>query len=150
MEKQLVVFELSNEQFGVEIATVESIIKMQPITKVPHAPAFIEGVTNLRGKVLPVVDLRKRFEMSQRETTKDSRIVVVSIGEIEMGMVVDGVSEVLTLNDADVEPTPRMVTTIESTFITGIAKVNDRLIILLDLAGVLSMDEKQELQGQKA
>lgn len=146
MEKQLVIFELSKEQFGVEISTVESIIKMQTITKVPHAPVFIEGVTNLRGKVLPVIDLRKRFGMPQREITKDSRIVVVSIGETEMGMVVDGVSEVLTVSDTEIEPTPRMVTTIDSSFITGIAKVNDRLVILLDLAGVFSMEEKLELQ----
>jgi purine-binding chemotaxis protein CheW len=145
MEQQLVVFELSNEHYGVNIASVESIIKMQPITVVPHAPSFVEGVTNLRGSVLPVIDLRKRFGLENEGTTKNSRIVVVAIDGVEVGMIVDAVSEVLRIPEDAIEPPPPMVTTVDSTFITGIAKVGDRLVILLDLGRVLSLQEKGDL-----
>jgi purine-binding chemotaxis protein CheW len=94
MENQIVVFEIGSEDFGVEISSVESIIKMQPVTRLPHTPEFVEGVTNLRGKVLPVIDLRKRFGLPPKEADKNSRIIVVSLGETETGMIVDAVSEV--------------------------------------------------------
>jgi purine-binding chemotaxis protein CheW len=83
MENQIVIFELSSEYFGVEIAAVQSIIKIQPITKLPHTPSFVEGVTNLRGKVLPVIDLRKRFGVAARELDRNSRIIVVSLDQNE-------------------------------------------------------------------
>lgn len=152
MDRQVVIFELADEQYGVDIAAVESIIKMQPITKVPHAPVFVEGITNLRGKVLPVIDLRKRLGLVCQEATKDSRIVVVSLDGIEVGMTVDGVSEVLSIQDEAIEPPPAMVTTVDASFITGIAKLNgqeeeDRLVILLDLGRVLSVQDKEELSS---
>ena len=147
MENQLVVFELANEHFGVDISAVESIIKMQTITLVPQAPAFVEGVTNLRGSILPVVDLRKRFGFQSYEAGKHSRIVVVTIEGIKVGMIVDAVSEVLRVSDETIEPPPPMVTTIDSSFITGIAKMEKRLIILLDLAKVLSIHEQSALSA---
>jgi purine-binding chemotaxis protein CheW len=147
MEQQMVVFELSGEHYGVSISAVESIIKMQAITVVPHAPAFVEGVTNLRGKVLPVIDLRARFGLDARQQSKDSRIVVVAIQKTEVGMIVDSVSEVLTIADEDIEPPPPMVTTVDSAFITGIAKLDKTLVILLDLSRVLSMDEQVALEA---
>jgi purine-binding chemotaxis protein CheW len=146
MEKQLVIFELADENYGLDISSVESIIKMQAITVVPHAPNFVEGVTNLRGKVLPVIDLRKRFNLPGRQVDKDSRIIVVSFNKKEIGMMVDSVSEVLTINTDVVEPPPALVTTIDSAFITGIAKIDTRLVILLDLAEVFSLEEKEALQ----
>ncbi len=91
MDQQVVVFRLGTEDFGVSISSVESIIKMQPITKMPHAPAFVEGVTNLRGKVLPVMDLRTRFGLPSQETDKNSRIIIINVNGIEVGMIVDGV-----------------------------------------------------------
>jgi len=145
MEQQLVIFELSNEFYGVEIGTVEGIIKMQPITAVPHAPPFVEGVTNLRGTVLPVMDLRKRFGQPPQTATKDSRIVVAVMGTLKVGMVVDGVSEVLRVADDAIEPPSPLVTTVETTFIQGIAKVGERLIILLELSKVLSVQEQAQL-----
>jgi purine-binding chemotaxis protein CheW len=147
MEHQLVVFELANEHYGVDIAAVESIIKMQAITVVPQAPMFVEGVTNLRGSVLPVVDLRKRFGLECQEAGKNSRIVVVTIQGIHVGMIVDAVSEVLRISDDQIEPPPPMVTTLDSSFITGIAKVGDHLIILLDLGKVLSIQEQASLSA---
>ena len=112
MEKQIVVFELGAEHFGVDIAEVESIIKMQSITQLPHTPEFVEGITNLRGKVLPVINLRKRFGMEYQEPDKNSRIIVVSVEQTEVGMVVDGVSEVLTVSEQAMETAPAITTTI--------------------------------------
>ncbi|MGB9674300.1 MAG: chemotaxis protein CheW [Anaerolineales bacterium] len=152
MEQQLVVFELANEHYGVDISAVESIIKMQQITAVPQAPAFVEGITNLRGNILPVMDLRKRFGLkiansNESQTKKqfdESRIVVVSMDGVKVGMIVDSVSEVLRISSDTIEPPPPMVAGINSTFITGIAKLEDKLIILLDLARILTVNEKEQ------
>ncbi len=147
MESQVVVFNLADEHYGVEIASVDGIIKMQPITIVPRAPHFVEGVTNLRGEVLPVIDLRKRFGMFKQEAvTGDTRIVVVELGGQKVGMVVDAVSQVLRIADSAIEPPSPIVTGLDTAFIRGIAKVDERLVILLDLTKVLSTEERQELE----
>ena len=152
MENQLVVFDLANEHYGVNISAVESIIKLQPITAVPHAPEFVEGITNLRGTVLPVVDLRKRFGLPAGEATKETRIVVAEIDGTQVGMMVDAVTEVLRVDEEAIEPPSPIVTTVDgdwssrNAFIPGIAKVDERLIILLDLARVLSPEEQASLQ----
>jgi purine-binding chemotaxis protein CheW len=145
MENQIVVFELGGEQYGVNIAAVESIIKIQAVTRIPHTPPYVEGVTNLRGRVLPVIDLRKRFGLEPADASSDSRIVVAAMGRLEVGMIVDGVSEVLTIPDGAVEPAPTITTTADSAFITGIAKIDERLVILLDLARILSVEEQEAL-----
>jgi purine-binding chemotaxis protein CheW len=147
MERQLVVFELGEENFGVDISSVESIIKMQELTKVPHSPVFVEGVTNLRGIVLPVLDLRKRFGMPKADGTKDTRIVVTNVDGIKVGMIVDSVSEVLTIPDSVIEGPPPMISSVDTAFITGIAKLDNRLVILLDLTRVLSSTEQSTLQA---
>jgi purine-binding chemotaxis protein CheW len=157
MDRQLVVFELATEHYGVDIGAVQSIIKMEPVTVVPRAPEFVEGVINLRGTVLPVIDLRLRFGLTAEETTKDARIVVVEIDGTEVGMVVNAVSEVLMVGEEEIEPPSPVVTTVDSAFITGIAKVEvgggdsakGRLIILLDLTKVLSGQEQGALQGME-
>ena len=146
MEYQLVVFELANEQYGLDIASVESIIKMQPITRMPQTPDFIEGVSNLRGYVLPVIDLRKRFGLTAVENTKNTRIVVVYMGEAHVGMIVDGVSQVLRISGEAVEPPPSMISTANAAFIKGIAKIDDQLVILMDLEKVLSLEEITQLK----
>lgn len=145
MEKQLVIFCLDKEYYGIQIADVESIIKMMPITRMPHAPQFVEGVINLRGAVLPVVDLRKRFGLTYQESNRQTRIIVVTLDGLKVGTIVDSVAEVMTVSDTDIVPTPSMVTTMDSTFITGIAKINDRLIIMLDLTKVLTLNEQSNL-----
>lgn len=150
MEQQLVVFELAYEHYGVDISAVESIIKMQAITAVPRAPVFVEGVTNLRGKILPVIDLRKRFGLPLKEFTKDTRIVVVEVSGTTVGIVVDGVSEVLRVSPSSVEPPPPIATTAESAFIRGIAKTDERLVTLLDLGRLLSAEEKTSLTSLPA
>ena len=145
MDNQVVVFGLGSEDFGVNISSVESIIKMQPITKMPHSPLFVEGVTNLRGKVLPVMDLRRRFGLPSQEVDKNNRIIIINVNGIEVGMIVDGVSEVLTIPEQSVEPAPAIASTVNSNFITGIAKIDQRLVILLDLGMVLSSGEQENL-----
>ena len=146
MENQIVIFQLGSEFFGADIAKVESIIKIQSITQLPHAPNFVEGVTNLRGKVLPVIDLRKRFGLPAQETNKNSRIIVVSVDQIEVGMIVDEVSEVLTVPEGAIETVPAIATTVDSSFINGIAKIEGCLVILLDLTQVLSTKEQTTIE----
>jgi len=141
MEKQLVIFELGKESFGIEIAAVESIIKMQEITRMPKSLPFVEGIINLRGVVLPVIDLEKRFGMPSRDKNHETRIVIVSLDEMKVGMIVTAVSEVLTVDDSVIEPAPAIVTTINSAFIAGIARIDSRLVILLDLNKILSKEE---------
>ena len=147
MDQQLVVFELANEHYGVEISTVESIIKMQEITHIPRSPAFVEGITNLRGVVLPVIDLRKRFGQDSREISKESRIMVVVLGSIKVGMIVDAVSEVLQVSDESIDPPPLMTNSPRENFITGIAKLDELLVIVLDVSKILSTDEQTELSS---
>ncbi len=123
MERQLVVFRLANEHYGVDIGAVEGIVNMLPITAVPDAPEFVDGVTNLRGEVLPVIGLRKRFGLPLRDATKETRIVVVETNGSKVGMIVDEVSEVLRESEDAIEPPSPIVTSMDSAFITGIAKV---------------------------
>jgi purine-binding chemotaxis protein CheW len=145
MEHQIVVFELAKEHYGLDIAAVEGIIKMQTITSMPQAPDYVQGITNLRGVVVPVIDLRKRFGLPALDWTRDTRIVVVYMNQIKVGMIVDGVSQVLRITDDAIEPPPPMVTSNHSAFIKGIAKLEGQLIILLDLTKVLSIEEKETL-----
>ncbi len=145
-EQQLVVFDLSTEAYGVDIGAVREIIRMQDITKVPRTPEFVEGVINLRGKVIPVVDLRKRFGLPAEDESKENRIVVVDIGAQDIGVIVDAVTEVLRIATESVEPPASVITTADSEYLLGIAKLNSRLIILLDLEQVLTEGEHSALQ----
>ncbi len=144
-ERQLVVFDLNEEAYGVDISQVREIIRMQEITRVPRAPEFIEGVINLRGKVIPVVDLRARFSMPGTERTDEHRIVVVDVDGQDIGMVVDAVTEVSRIPSDSIEPPSSVITTDDSEYLTGIVKTDDKLIILLDIAKVISDSEASEL-----
>ena len=140
-ELQLVSFNIGSEEFGVDILKVQEINRMVDITKVPQAPHYVEGVINLRGKVIPIVDLRKRFDLEVKEHDKNTRIVVVDIDGTVMGMIVDAVSEVLRLDASTIEPPPEIVTGINSDYIKGVAKLDDRLLIFLDLSKVIDIGE---------
>ena len=144
-ELQLVSFNIGTEEFGVDILKVQEINRMVEITKVPQAPHYVEGVINLRGKVIPIVDLRKRFGLELKEHDKNTRIVVVDIGGNIMGMIVDSVSEVLRLPANTVEPPPEIVTGINSEYIKGVAKLDDRLLIFLDLSKVIDVTEMSNI-----
>jgi purine-binding chemotaxis protein CheW len=148
-ETQLVVFDLAAEFYGVDIGDVREIIRMQTITRVPGAPSFVEGVINLRGRVVPVVDLRKRLRLKVDEQTKESRIVVVDIGGRDVGVIVDGVTEVLRIPLSSVEPPSSMITNVDSDYLRGIAKLETKLIILLDLNKVLSAAEMHRISAME-
>ncbi len=150
MEQQLVIFELASEFYGINIAVVESIIKMQAITQLPQTPDYVKGVTNLRGSVLPVIDLRTRFALETKEDTRQTRIIIVTMGSIKVGVVVDGVSEVLRVSDDLIEPLPPMVNSVNSVFLKGIVRLENRLIILLELGKVLDLNEQQSLEALAA
>lgn len=143
MEQQCVVFELDTESYGVDIAAVEGIIKMQEITRLPQAPEFLEGITNLRGSIVPVIDLRKRFGMVEQEPTRETRIVIANMGGTKVGLVVDAVSQVIRIPEDAIEPPPQMSVTINSAFIKAVAKLENELVILLDLDRVLNLEERE-------
>ncbi len=147
MELQLVVFELENESYGVDIAVVEGIIKMQEITRLPRSPHFMEGITNLRGAVVPVIDLRKRFGLAPQENTRDTRIVIASMGGTKVGLVVDSVNQVIRVPENAIEPPPQMSMTVNSAFIKSVAKLDKKLVILLDMDKVLSTEEKELIEA---
>lgn len=134
---QLVSFNIGAEEFGVDILKVQEINRMVEITRVPQTPDYVEGVINLRGKVIPIIDLRKRFDLGVKEYDKNTRIVVVDINGNIMGMVVDSVSEVLRIPRSSIEPPPQVVTGINTEYINGVAKLEDRLLIFLDLSKVI-------------
>jgi purine-binding chemotaxis protein CheW len=148
-EEQLVVFELASESYGVDIGAVNTIIRMQSITEIPRSPDFVEGVINLRGSIIPVIDLRKRFGLAVGEATKASRIVVVEASGQMIGMIVDAVAETLRLSQDSIEPPSPIVTSLDSDYVRGVGKLESRLVILLDLDKVLSTKETDALRAAK-
>lgn len=144
---QLVSFNLGDEEFGVDILKVQEINRMVAITRVPNTPAYVEGVINLRGKVIPIIDLRMRFGLDRKQEDKNTRIIVVEISGKIVGFVVDSVSEVLRIPKSVTEPPPPIVAGIEAEYITAVGKLEDRLLILLDLDKILSTEETAQLHA---
>jgi purine-binding chemotaxis protein CheW len=145
-EYQLVVFTLGKEEFGVDISQVREIVRLVQITYLPKAPVFIEGVVNLRGQVLAVIDLAKRIGIQANERGDNTRIIVVEVGDNTVGMLVDSVSEVLRLSAEFVEEVPSIVDTeVPEHYIRGVGKLQDRLLVLLDLNKILSPEEFQHV-----
>ncbi len=138
---QLVSFKIGDEEFGVDILSVQEINRMSQITKVPNTPEFIEGVINLRGRIVPVIDLRVKLGMVRKDHGKDTRIVVVELKGKTMGFIVDEVNEVLRISKDITEAPPDIVGGVNSEYITSIGKLDDRLLILLDLEKILSFSE---------
>lgn len=144
---QLVTFNLVGEEFGLPILDVREIIRMVEVTPVPHSPSFVEGVINLRGQILPVIDLRKRFGLESSTADEDTRIVVVEINNNLIGLIVDGVNEVLRIPSETVNPAPQIVSSgIGAEYIQGIAHYDEKMIILIDMARVFNSEEMANLQ----
>ena len=143
---QLVSFRMGHEEFGVDIQHVREINLMVEITEVPKSPEYVEGIISLRGRVIPIVNLRQRMGMPKKERDKDTRIVVVELEDQLIGFVVDAVSEVLRIPKNILEPPPETATGKDAEFITGIAKMEDRLLILLNLNRLLSVGEREALR----
>ena len=141
-EYQLVVFKIGDEEFGVDIAQVREIVRLLEITYMPKAPAFIEGVVNLRGQIVAIIDLAKRLGIPSRPRGDTTRIIVIEIGENTVGMIVDSVSEVLRLSSENIEEVPGIIETeVPEHYIRGVGKLKDRLLVLLDLNRVLTSEE---------
>jgi len=144
---QLVSFRIEEEEFGVDINKVQEIIKMVEITSIPNSPEFIDGVVNLRGRIIPVIDLRVRLKFNKKESDNKSRIVVIEVESKTVGFLVDEVSEVLRVPQSITEKPPKMVAGIESGFIKAICKLENRLLILLDMEAILSVEEISEIDA---
>ncbi|NJD52108.1 MAG: chemotaxis protein CheW [Candidatus Methanoperedens sp.] len=141
-ELQLVVFNIGTEEFGVEIMNVQEIIRMTNITKIPQASGYVKGIINLRGKIIVVINLNVIMGMDSKEHNENTRIIVADIGETVMGFVVDSVSEVIRLPESSVEPAPAVIANkIGTEYVRGVGKMEDRLLILLDLDKILSASE---------
>ncbi len=142
---QLVSFKVAGEEFGVDILKVQEINRMTQITKMPNAPYYVEGIINLRGRVIPVIDLRTKLNLPRIEKNANSRIIIVEINSKVLGFIVDEVSEVLRIPDNITEPPPSLTLNINSDFITSVAKLEDRLIILIDLEKIFSEEEEKDI-----
>jgi purine-binding chemotaxis protein CheW len=140
-ELQIVGFRVGGETFGLPIALVHEIVRPPEITNVPHAPEHVEGVINLRGHIVPVIDLRRRFGNTKIENSRKNRVLVVDVDSHAVGLVVDSASEVLKISDAQIEPPPNVFTDAASNYVTGVAKHRGRLIILVDLKKILQAGE---------
>ena len=138
---QLVSFRLAEEEYGVEITKVQEIILPGEITRVPRTPDYIKGLINLRSEVIPVVDLRRRFGLPAQEATDETRIMVINVRGKTLGMIVDAVSEVLRVSQAQIVPPPPAVTASGHEYLTGLVQLDDRLLILLDIDQVLGDEE---------
>jgi len=144
-DKQIVVFSLLGEDYGVEITSVQEIVRFQEVTRLPEAPDFVKGIINLRGQVIPVIDLKQRFYNFDSEITDDTRIVVVKVGNKPIGIIAEQVSEVLRLSEEAIEPTPTLLKDFGQSGLTGVGKLEDRLLILLDLEKTLSGEELNQI-----
>lgn len=143
-ELQFVVFKLGREEYGVNIMQVQEIGPYQEPVKVPNTPDFVEGVMNLRGSVIPVLSLKKRFNIPGQELTENTRSIVINFGSKQIAFIVDDASEVLTLDTAEIQETPEIIAGVDRKYITGIGKKGDRLLIILDLSFLL--DEREKMQ----
>lgn len=148
---QLVSFRIGNEEFGVDILVVQEIIRLPTITPIPNAPRFILGMINLRGKIIPVVDLRKRLRITGKkpgQNERTTRVLIVEMQSSVTGFIVDSVSEVMRVSLSDIEPTPNLVASaIEAEYIKGVIKLPGRLVVILDFQKILLPKEQREVQS---
>ncbi len=143
---QLVTFKLGQEEYAVDIQYVQEIIRIQEITQVPDIPDFVEGIINLRGKIIPIIDLQKRFKLKKYNDSEKTRIVVVEQNEKIIGLTVNSVKEVLNISTDKIEPPPSTVAGIGKEYLKGIGNLENRLLILLDLNSILLESEQSELE----
>ncbi|WP_054958696.1 chemotaxis protein CheW [Paenibacillus dakarensis] len=147
-EIKVIVFKLRDEEYGIEVEKVQTIERLMPITRVPKTYAFVKGVVNLRGVVIPVIDLRGRFGLPETEYTDQSRIIIVSVNEMQVGFIVDSASDVIDINSDSIDTPPEVVGGIKAKYLRGVAKIGEgRLLIMLNLSEVLNKSEIIQLEG---
>lgn len=147
LENKLIVFRLENEEYALSVENVGSIERIIPITRVPSTPPFVKGVINLRGVVTPVIDLKKRFHDEKTAFTDQTRIIIVHIGDITVGIIVDSANDVVDIDQQQIEAPPAVVGQVEAEYITGVVQLEKRLLILLDLIKVLNEVEMSEIKS---
>lgn len=143
---QIVTFRIGTEEFGLDVFSVQEILRYQPVTAIPKAPAFVEGVIDMRGVLVPVIDMRRRFEVADTGIGADTRIVVVYFEGERLGLIVDAVTAVLRIAESAVSDPPRYFRGIAAEYIRGIAKLEERLVVLLQIERILSSEERIALQ----
>jgi len=149
-DSQYVTFIIADENYGVEVLKVQEIIGMTEIVFVPNSPDFMKGVINLRGSVVPVVDMRKRFHMEERQYDMFTVIIIVEIRKMLVGMIVDSVSDVVGIPQAGIHETPHFTARIDTEFIAGIGQVNDKLVIILDIDEIFSAEEMKTMEQEES
>ena len=140
-EGKYLAFILNNETYGIEILRVREIIGLMDVTTVPQTPEYMKGVINLRGKVIPVIDLRLKFSMQEKEHTDETCVIVVEVNNTSIGIIVDSVSEVLEITRGEIEESPHFGQDIDTSYIMGLGKVKEKIVILLDIEEILSSEE---------
>jgi purine-binding chemotaxis protein CheW len=136
-EKQYVVFVLDGEYYGIDILSIQEITRYEAPTRIPNMPSYMQGIINLRGNIIPVINLGKRFSLGSSEITRESRIIVINLFDKKAGLLVDAVSQVTKINDGEIEPPQETTACCERKYIAGLAKKGDKIIILLEPAAVL-------------
>ena len=148
--KQMIIFDIGQEKFGVKITRIHEINRMTEITELPDTSRYFAGIINLRGDIISVVDLRKRLGLENVENTEDTRIIVVEYQDDDVGLIVDAVSEVLHIDEEEVEDPPQSMVGIKNDYLTGVVKIDDNIVNILDLDNLLESDEEIELEQQEA
>jgi purine-binding chemotaxis protein CheW len=139
--RQLLIFKLNGDNYGVEITHIDSIVATKEIVKVPNTPDYIEGLMSLRGKIYTIFSLRKRFALPHHEFDENTKIVIVNINSVTVGFIVDEVNEITRFEDENIESTPQAISALNRKFISGVAKMGEKLVIMLDLEQILSFRE---------
>ena len=143
--KQFVTFEVDTEEYGLEILRVQEVVRLPKLTKLPRAPHFIKGVIDLRGDVIPIIDLREKFGLTGHDYKENTRTIIVEVKEKKIGMIVDNVSQVVRVADSNIAPPPPSIGGVSNNLISGVIRMDDRLIILMNVENVLSTEEIVQL-----
>jgi purine-binding chemotaxis protein CheW len=142
---KVIVFQLQDEEYGIPVQQVKSIEKVQHITRVPRTAPYIKGVINLRGVVTPIIDLRKRLGLEKLSTNESTRMIIVSKDDMEVGFIVDAANDVIDIHSGLIEPAPEVVGAVHSDYIQGVAKLEKRLIVMIDLEEILKIENQPSL-----
>ena len=137
----LVTFRLGSGEYAIDIMQAKEIIKMEKITLIPNAPYFVEGVINLRGNIIPIIDLKKRFNLEKSEGNKNTGIIIVKIEDVDMGIIIDSISKVVSMVNSDIQPPPSMLQGIGQRYIKGVGKMENKLLVVLDLDKLFTNEE---------
>lgn len=144
----LVAFRLGSGEYAIDIMQAKEIIKMEKITLIPNAPYFVEGVINLRGNIIPIIDLKKRFNLEESEGDKNTGIIIAKIEDVDMGIMIDSVSKVVSISNSDIQPPPSMLQGIGQRYIKGVGKLEDKLLVVLDLDKLFTNEEDDDSEDE--